>query len=255
MKPRIYTYKITFEETPFYYYGSKKEKVFNEPYMGSPKTNKWHWKTYTPKKQILEFFDYDEQGYKKCREIENRLIKHSIEDPFCLNAGYSGYYKPTPCSLETKKKISIALMGKCLSQETRDKLSALRMGSKNVMFGKNHSENTKKKIAEKARGRKHSYQTKEKISRAFRVENHPLYGIGHTDETKKKMSESTKGRYVGRKNPNCKIRNWRHDIYGLHENLAIFELVEKFNFLSLNGSKLSGVATGKLKSHKGWSMV
>ena len=30
MQPRIYTYKITFEEVPYYYYGSKKEKVFNE---------------------------------------------------------------------------------------------------------------------------------------------------------------------------------------------------------------------------------
>jgi len=28
--PRIYTYKITFEEVPYYYYGSKKEKAFDE---------------------------------------------------------------------------------------------------------------------------------------------------------------------------------------------------------------------------------
>jgi hypothetical protein len=27
--PRIYTYKITFEEIPYYYYGVKKEKYFN----------------------------------------------------------------------------------------------------------------------------------------------------------------------------------------------------------------------------------
>ena len=35
MQPRIYTYKITFEEVPYYYYGSKKEKYFNEEYWGS----------------------------------------------------------------------------------------------------------------------------------------------------------------------------------------------------------------------------
>ena len=28
--PRIYTYKITFEEVPYYYYGSKKEKYYNQ---------------------------------------------------------------------------------------------------------------------------------------------------------------------------------------------------------------------------------
>jgi hypothetical protein len=50
MQPRIYTYKITFEEVPYYYYGSKKEKVFDEEYCGSPVTNKWCWELYTPKK-------------------------------------------------------------------------------------------------------------------------------------------------------------------------------------------------------------
>ncbi len=57
MQPRIYTYKITFEEVPYYYYGSKKEKVFNEEYWGSPVTNKWCWELYTPKKQVLEIID------------------------------------------------------------------------------------------------------------------------------------------------------------------------------------------------------
>ena len=56
--PRIYLYKITFEEVPYYYYGVKKEKYFNEEYWGSPYTNKWCWELYTPKKQILQFFDF-----------------------------------------------------------------------------------------------------------------------------------------------------------------------------------------------------
>ena len=52
--PRIYLYKITFEEVPYYYYGVKKEKYFNQKYWGSPITHKWCWKLYTPKKQILQ---------------------------------------------------------------------------------------------------------------------------------------------------------------------------------------------------------
>jgi hypothetical protein len=85
MQPRIYTYKITFEEVPYYYYGSKKEKHFNQEYWGSPVTNKWCWELYTPKKHILELFDYTDEGYEKCIKVENRLIKPVLNDVWCLN--------------------------------------------------------------------------------------------------------------------------------------------------------------------------
>lgn len=85
MQPRIYTYKITFEEVPYYYYGSKKEKYYNQEYWGSPVTNKWCWELYTPKKQILELFDYTDEGYEECRKVEDRLIKPVLNDLWCLN--------------------------------------------------------------------------------------------------------------------------------------------------------------------------
>lgn len=97
--PRIYTYKITFEEVPYYYYGSKKEKYYNQEYWGSPKTNKWCWEIYTPKKQILELFDYTDEGYEECRKVEDRLIKPVLNDPWCLNESYGGTY-----SLNSKRK-------------------------------------------------------------------------------------------------------------------------------------------------------
>jgi hypothetical protein len=84
--PRIYIYKITFEEVPYYYYGVHKEKRFNEYYMGSPITNKWCWELYTPRKQILELFDYTDSGYIKAQEVEKRLIKPVYQvDKWCLN--------------------------------------------------------------------------------------------------------------------------------------------------------------------------
>lgn len=92
MQPRIYTYKITFEEVPYYYYGSKKERYYNQPYMGSPVANKWAWEYYTPKKQILELFDYTDEGYEECRKIEDRLIKPVLNDPWCLNERCGGFY-------------------------------------------------------------------------------------------------------------------------------------------------------------------
>ena len=80
MQPRIYTYKITFEEVPYYYYGVHKEKYFNEQYWGSPITHKWCWEFYTPKKQIIEFFDFSDEGWEEAQKNEKRLIKTTIYD-------------------------------------------------------------------------------------------------------------------------------------------------------------------------------
>jgi hypothetical protein len=84
--PRIYVYKITFEEVPYYYYGVHKEKKFGEYYMGSPYTHKWCWEFYTPKKQILEIFEFSDEGWINAQEIEMRLIKPVFNtDKWCLN--------------------------------------------------------------------------------------------------------------------------------------------------------------------------
>jgi len=84
--PRIYTYKITFEEVPYYYYGVHKEKYFNEEYWGSPVTHKWMWNFYTPKKQVLEIFEFSDSGWIEANLVEDRLIKLFYNtDKWCLN--------------------------------------------------------------------------------------------------------------------------------------------------------------------------
>lgn len=101
MKLRIYTYKITFEEVPYYYYGVHKEKRFGEEYWGSPKTNKWCWKIYTPKKQILEIFDYSDDGWLEANKIEKRLIREFYnKDKWCLNESVAGNI-----SLKLRRKV------------------------------------------------------------------------------------------------------------------------------------------------------
>lgn len=90
-RPRIYTYKITFEEVPYYYYGFHKEKKFGEYYMGSPKTHKWAWDFYIPKIQILQIFEYNDEGFNQAQEVEKRLIKPFYKtDPLCLNESCGG---------------------------------------------------------------------------------------------------------------------------------------------------------------------
>ena len=91
--PRIYTYKITFEEVPYYYYGVHKEKKFDEYYMGSPYTHKWCWELYTPKKQILQLFDFTDEGWIEAQEVEKRLIKPFYNsDKWCLNENCGGRF-------------------------------------------------------------------------------------------------------------------------------------------------------------------
>jgi hypothetical protein len=89
--PRIYTYKITFEEVPYYYYGVHKEKYANQKYFGSPQTNKWCWEIYTPKKQILEIFNFTDEGWLDAQSVEKRLIKPVFNtDKWCLNERCGG---------------------------------------------------------------------------------------------------------------------------------------------------------------------
>jgi hypothetical protein len=102
--PRIYTYKITFEEVPYYYYGVHKEKKYNEEYWGSPYTHKWCWDFYIPKKQILEIFDYTDEGWLEAQEVEKRLIKPVFNaDKWCLNENCRGKFSLTSCSNGGKK--------------------------------------------------------------------------------------------------------------------------------------------------------
>ena len=97
-KPRIYTYKVTFEEIPDWYWGVHKERVFGEVYLGSPSTNKWKWDFYTPKLQVLEEFPYSDEGWLEANRVEDRLIAPDINNPLCLNEHFGGVFSLKVCS-------------------------------------------------------------------------------------------------------------------------------------------------------------
>lgn len=90
MGPRIYTYKITFKGTPYWYWGVHKEKKFGEAYFGSPTTNKWYWDFYEPQIEILEFFPYTDAGWAEARNVEQRLIRPDLNHSCCLNERCGG---------------------------------------------------------------------------------------------------------------------------------------------------------------------
>jgi hypothetical protein len=97
MQPRIYTYRVTFEEIPHWYWGVHKEKRFGENYPGSPKAHRWMWDFYTPTIEILEVFEFSDQGWTDARNVEDRLIKPDLNKPLCLNEAYSGVKSIETC--------------------------------------------------------------------------------------------------------------------------------------------------------------
>jgi hypothetical protein len=99
--PRIYLYKITFEEVPYYYYGVHKETLFDDEYWGTSVTHKWCWNFYTPKKQILEVFSFTDDGWLEALEVEKRLIRPFYNtDKWCLNETCGGQI-----SLNIRRKV------------------------------------------------------------------------------------------------------------------------------------------------------
>jgi hypothetical protein len=135
--PRIYIYKITFEEVLYYYYGVHKEKKFGEYYMGSPKTHKWCWEFYNPKKQILEVFDYTDEGWLEAQEVEKRIIKPVFNnDKLCLNENVGGILSTNAVKMGGK------IMGKIRGTLNRDeKLGIFGMSlDEKIMIGKRNYE-------------------------------------------------------------------------------------------------------------------
>jgi hypothetical protein len=132
--PRIYTYKITFEEVPYYYYGVHKEKKFDEYYMGSPYTNKWCWEFYTPKKQILQFFDFTDEGWIESQEVEKQLIKPFYNtDKWCLNENCGGNFslKISRETGEKYKKLGIGVCGMTYEQRKANGLKSSKWQKEN----------------------------------------------------------------------------------------------------------------------------
>lgn len=112
---RIYTYKVTFEEVPHWYWGVHKETILQDGYLGSPVTRKWMWEFYTPHLQILEVFSNTEEGWKEAVKVEKRLIMPDLHNPLCLNEACGAFY-----SLETLRSAA-ALGGKAAAQVKNEK--------------------------------------------------------------------------------------------------------------------------------------
>lgn len=136
MQPRIYVYKITFQEVPFYYIGVHKEKTFNEEYMGSPVTHKEKWQIYTPQKEILSEFDYTDDGWLQAQDFEKELIRPVYNtDINCLNES---------CGLRISLVVCKAAARKANANRTPEQRSAASKKGRANMTQEQRSECSRK---------------------------------------------------------------------------------------------------------------
>jgi hypothetical protein len=91
-----YIYKITFQETPHFYFGVRKHPdPKNDEYMGTPYTHKNYWEIYTPKKQVLWIYDDWEFACK----VEKTIISENWQNKYCLNMNIGGIVPTDLCRL------------------------------------------------------------------------------------------------------------------------------------------------------------
>jgi general stress protein YciG len=174
---RIYVYKITFLEVPYYYFGSHLEKKFNEYYMGSPVTNKDFWEFYTPMKEYVKFFEYTDDGYTEALNYENNLIRPVYNtDPHCLNEHCGGHI-----SLAIRRQVAkknqenkTAIFGRTPEEMSEHGKKA---GRRSYELGVGVHNRTKEEMTE--HGKRGGYKTYEN-------------GTGIFKRTKKEMSEQGK---------------------------------------------------------------
>ena len=132
MKPRIYTYKITFPGTSYFYWGVHKERVFDEKYWGSPSTNKWAWDFYDAEKQVLECFPYSDEGWKQANLVEDRLIRPDLNNPCCLNEGCSGTGVSLKVARENGRRSTAKLMAEKKGMYSDDPVYLSERNKKNA---------------------------------------------------------------------------------------------------------------------------
>lgn len=102
------------------------------------------------------------------------------------------------CSIEARMNMSKAQKGRVHSIETRKKMSEAVLGAKNHNYGKHLPLSTRSKIGEALKGRKHTDDTKRKISNARKIVINQYTVDGYFVKTWKGIRDAAL--YVGGKN-------------------------------------------------------
>ena len=195
-----YIYRITNLINGKTYIGQHKYKELNDYYMGSGQLLYKAKKKYGIKNFKKEILVFNISKKEHADLLEKTFIaseRKKVGKENCYNIADGGGGNTSPCSEETKKKLSKMNKGKSLSEETKRKISETEKG-------KLLSEETKRKMSLAKKGKpsntrdKHwklSEEHKKKLSEALKGK--PTWNKGKcmSGEAIKKMSESHKGKH------------------------------------------------------------
>lgn len=183
------------------------------------------------------------------------IVEDDISDDILLDR--EAYWTKIYKTLETKYGYNITeeLGGgrRKLSDESRQKMRDNHpdiSGDKHPMWGKNHKEESKKRISDATSG-----------------ENNPMYGKQHAEVSKQKMSDN-RADINGSKNPFYGKRHTEENILKQkHEKASFYYIItsptketyitknmnEFSRIFDLTSSHMSSCATGREKSHRGYT--
>lgn len=122
---------------------------------------------------------------------------------------------------KAKERISNAMTGKSLSEDTKMKMSESKRGKRNPFFAKHHSEETKKKLSVSLKG-----------------EKNPNFNKHLSTETRKKMSDAHMKKPVG--------------AYKNGELVMVFQSTKEAHRNGFYSSNISACCLGKAKTYKGY---
>lgn len=209
----------------------KTSKVFNSGLLiGSPRLGCKH--TEEARKKISESHK-TRKHYKPSLETRKKMSLAGMGRKF---------------SKETIEKIRIAKTGHLVSDETRKKISIARKGKP----GNHHpcSEATKEKLRVMFTGRRASDETKMKQSIAMR-------GRTFSDEHRRKISEKKKGHGPSEKTILAHVRNYPSFFNVLTGEIAPFgkNLAKFCRENGLDRKSMERVANGTQKLHRNWQLA
>lgn len=166
------------------------------------------WNLY--KEHNFQFYILETCDVERLDELEKHYIKEfNTMDEYCgYNIEAGGHINKT-MSNEARDKISKALAGRKLTEEHKQKLISVHLGSTRSKetcrkMSENHADVSGKNNPNY--GKHLSDETKQKIRdnrRVIKGEDHPNYGKSFSDETKAKMS-ANHADFSGANHPQCR---------------------------------------------------
>lgn len=123
-----------------------------------------------------------------------------------------------------KDKTNNPMYGKSHSDETKKKMSDIKIGENNPMYGKTLSYESRKKISEHHKGK-----------------NNPIYNHVYTEEERKIISRRVLS-YADK---------WRKKVFCIEDNLTFSSVKDASSYYHVGTSTLSGHLNGHQKSCKG----